>query len=121
MDSAIEILLVADENDQTEFLDSLPLGSVTLPTKFLRHDPPRKAERDGMEMAIRQGVGSVQQRDATQDPIELGVLVGGAGRRLRKAGRLNRKDPLVRLWVERLAASVMTVTTEAMEIFGAVT
>lgn len=113
--------LTLAEGEESHFLQSLPIGSVALPTKFLKHDPPRKAERESMELAVHQAVGVLNVHPAHERAVhaEYGVVVGGVGRRLGRAGRLGPAEPLVRLWVDRLAGVVMGVSAEAMEVFGA--
>ncbi|MBV8086841.1 MAG: hypothetical protein JO247_18705 [Chloroflexi bacterium] len=114
-------LTLAEGNEQAHFLQSLPIGSVALPTKYLKHDPPRKLERESMELAVHQAVGVLNVHPAHQRAVhaEYGVVVGGVGRRLGRAGRLEPAEPLVRLWIDRLANVVMTVSADAMEVFGA--
>jgi len=113
-------LTLVDAQDQTHFDHSLPIGSVALPTQFLRHDPPTKGDRERMELAVLQAVGVVSQRASEREVApEHGILVGGVGRRLRRAGRLATAEPLVRLWIERLADVAMSVSAAAMEVFGA--
>ena len=113
--------LTLAEGTQSHFLQSLPIGSVGLPMRFIKHDPPRKAERDSMELAVHQAVGVLNVHPAHQRAVhaEYGVVVGGVGRRLGRAGRLQPAEPLVRLWIDRLAGVVMGVSAEAMEVFGA--
>ncbi|HLY67140.1 MAG TPA: hypothetical protein VKU60_16510, partial [Chloroflexota bacterium] len=112
-------LLLVESGSRTNFLGSLPIGSVSLPARFLRNDPPRRQEREAMELAVMQAAGSVAQR-RTGPAAQYAVLIGGAGRRLRRAGRLDDEEPLVKLWVERMAETLLTISAEAMEMLGAV-
>ncbi|MBV8085638.1 MAG: hypothetical protein JO247_12575 [Chloroflexi bacterium] len=115
-------LTLADASGEAHFVQSLPIGSVALPARFLRHDPPRKLERESMELAVHQAVGVLNVHPNPAHRIvrpEYGVVVGGVGRRLSRAGRLEPPEPLVRLWIERLADAAMTVSAEAMDVFGA--
>ena len=113
-------LLLADAAGKSHFMESLPIGSVALPTRFVRHDPPSKSERENLELAVHQAVGVLHLKPPhpTVRP-EFGIVVGGVGRRLSRAGRLQEAEPLVRLWIRRLAGAVMTVSAEAMEVLGA--
>ncbi|MBV9120682.1 MAG: hypothetical protein JOZ39_08225, partial [Chloroflexi bacterium] len=112
-------ILLADASGTPHFDQSLPIGSVALPTRYLRHDPPRKVERESLELAVHQAVGVLQLSAHRGVKAEYGVVVGGVGRRLARAGRLGAGEPLVRIWIERLADVVMSVSAEAMEVFGA--
>jgi exopolyphosphatase / guanosine-5'-triphosphate,3'-diphosphate pyrophosphatase len=112
-------LLLANGKNSPHFDQSLPIGSVALPARFLRTDPPRKNEREHLELAVEQAVGSVNQqaRPGAVQP-EYGIVVGGIGRRLARAGRLAPGEPLVRLWIERLADVALSVGSEVMEVLG---
>jgi exopolyphosphatase/pppGpp-phosphohydrolase len=110
-------LSLAEGGGQLRFLGSLPVGSVSLATQFLLHDPPTKHARGQLEPAVHEAVAAV-----ASPPVPLpgyGIIIGGVGRRLRKAGRLSSGEPLVRLWVERLVDAVMAVSAETLEVLGA--
>ncbi|MFI5266142.1 MAG: Ppx/GppA phosphatase family protein [Chloroflexota bacterium] len=183
-------LSLAEGSDQLRFLGSLPVGSVSLATRFLLHDPPTKHARSQLEPAVRDAVAAISLADppassgqatagakqtgersvgtAIEAPVSprspghgnageqpgeecggtastpghsyadepagqpsggvaadspsapgYGIIIGGVGRRLRKAGRLSSGEPLVRLWVERLVDAVMSVSAETLEVLGA--
>jgi len=113
-------LLLADARGVPHFDQSLPIGSVALPARFFRSDPPRKQERDRMQLAIQQAVGLVNQLNRPGGVVpEYGIVVGGVGRRLRRAGRLQSGEPLVRLWIERLADVCLSVSSEVLEVLAA--
>jgi exopolyphosphatase / guanosine-5'-triphosphate,3'-diphosphate pyrophosphatase len=113
-------LMLVDGKGRTHFEDSLPIGSVALPAKFMRHDPPRPSETERAELAVQQAVGRMNQR-FPENAVEpsYGILIGGVGRRLARAGRLRPSEPIVRLWVERLSTATMAASAEAIEAFGA--
>ena len=100
------------------FLGSLAAGSVSLATTFLLHDPPSRHARELLEPVVRDAVAAVAPPAETAAPA-YGTIIGGVGRRLRKAGRLGSGEPLVRLWVERLVEAVMSVSSETLEVLGA--
>lgn len=112
-------LLFAGAGGAHHFLGSLPVGSVALPTRYLLHDPPSKPARERLELAVREAVATLDLERVTKLEPEYGVLIGGVGRRMARAGRLGSNEPLVRLWVERLVDAVLSVSAETMEVFGA--
>ncbi|HLG71703.1 MAG TPA: hypothetical protein VK009_14890 [Chloroflexota bacterium] len=112
-------LSFAAADGKFRFLGSLPVGSVALPTRYLLHDPPSKLARERLELAVREAVATLDLETVTHLQPEYGILIGGVGRRLARAGRLGSGEPLVRLWVERLVEAVMGVSGETMEVFGA--
>lgn len=113
-------LMLVDGKGRTHFEDSLPIGSVALPAKFIKHDPPRASETERAQLAVEQAIGHMNQR-FPENAVEpsYGILIGGVGRRLAKAGRLRPSEPIVRVWVERLSAATMAASAEAIEAFGA--
>lgn len=110
-------LSLADDAE-THFLGSLPVGSVSLATAFLFHDPPSRHARSLIEPVIGEAVARAAPIDGRLAP-GYGTIIGGVGRRLRRAGRLGSGEPLVRLWVERLVDAVMSVSSETLEVLGA--
>jgi len=128
-------LSLAEGSRELRFLGSLPVGSVSLATQFLLHDPPSRNARERLEPAVHEAVAAVASREVQESGVGsqesgvaaaearvapgYGIIIGGVGRRLRKAGRLSSGEPLVRLWVERLVDAVMSVSAETLEVLGA--
>ncbi|HEX6513863.1 MAG TPA: hypothetical protein VF157_16285 [Chloroflexota bacterium] len=113
--------LLLAKGGATTFVGSLAgIGSVTLPARSIHHDPPREAEREHMDLTIRQALGILAHPDGGHVRPRFGVIIGGAGRRIRRAGRLGPKEPLVRSWVQRMADAALAASTEMMDVFGAV-
>jgi exopolyphosphatase/guanosine-5'-triphosphate,3'-diphosphate pyrophosphatase len=111
-------LSLAEGCDRLRFLGSLAVGSVSLATRFLLHDPPSRNARERLDPVVHEAVAAIGSDDSPVSP-SYGIIIGGVGRRLRKAGRLSSGEPLVRLWVERLVDAVMSVSAETLEVLGA--
>jgi exopolyphosphatase/guanosine-5'-triphosphate,3'-diphosphate pyrophosphatase len=55
---------------------SLPLGAVRLTNEFLRHDPPRKGELEGMREFIAREIGRIQDRIRS---ARIGTVIATSG------------------------------------------
>ncbi len=113
-------LLLVDAAGTSHFVHTLPVGSVGLPVRFWQNDPPSPWEHARAVESVRGAINASNGHSGRYAVApELGVLIGGVGRRLLKAGRLKSGDRMVHSWVERLTRTTMSVTSEAMEVLGA--
>jgi len=110
-------MLFVDQHGVEHGSCSAAVGSVVLPTRFIRHDPPTAEERQALEQEVEDRLREAQP--ARGFTPESAVLIGGVARRLRRAARLSAGAPLVRAFVERLAKVACEVSADAMEVLQA--
>ncbi|MHB8618160.1 MAG: Ppx/GppA phosphatase family protein [Chloroflexota bacterium] len=108
-----------DDEGNAQWTRSLALGSVTLPAQMPWQDPPLAQEREAAEEAVRKAVDAAGLTSASGSGPEYAVAIGGVARRLRRAGRLARGEPIALPWLERLASIAMEVPSEVLEVLGA--
>lgn len=112
-------IVQVDDEGNAQWTRSLPMGSVTLPARMSWQDPPLAQEREAAEELVREAVDSAGLALASGSGPEYAVGIGGVARRLRRAGRLARGEPITLVWLERLVSIAMEVRSEVLEVLGA--
>jgi exopolyphosphatase/pppGpp-phosphohydrolase len=110
-------LSLVDEQGQFTFVRSVPVGTVNLPVRWVRSEPPETEEAGALREAVAEALAPVT--DELEGGFEHGVLIGGLARRLRRAGRLPSRAAVSLPWLEHVNAAALALSADGLEALGA--
>lgn len=111
---------IIDKKQRFRFSCSVPVGTVSLPIEFLKHDPPWRQEAEAVKAAVERAVAPIGHQILEEGlKLDHGLVIGGLARRLHRAGRSANTALLSADWLKRFQHASMHVSSEAFETLGA--